>query len=254
MPENLASWPRPHFQPGGGDAFLFYKVHGSFSSSPQVSRSRHRCAGVPHDCHLSIHRGDTASDLLRLGLDEGYIADGFRREDPALFEAVSSTDQCVVLRGDVADPATLDYFRDAVGLVTAVLESGGVAVFDPQMFKWWTPEEWRERAFEPAGPVPRHHVVILVSEEPGADLRWYHTRGMRKFGRPDLSIHHVPFDLREAVEDLCNRFVEMQAFGSVIPEGQEIRMKSLPEGWICRHGGDVEDPDFNNVHVEIGPA
>jgi hypothetical protein len=28
-------------------------------------------------------------------------------------------------------------------------------------------------------------------------------------------------------------------------------MRSLPSGMICTHKGDVDDPDFNNVHVEI---
>jgi hypothetical protein len=122
------------------------------------------------------------------------------------------------------------------------------------MFKWWSAHEWREHAFEPAGAVPRHHVVILVSDEPDERSRWYHTRGMLKFGRPDLSVHGVVPELEPAVKDLCERFIEMQAFGAVIPEGQEVRMNGLPPGWRCRHGGDLDDPEFNNRHVEIGPA
>ncbi len=51
--------------------------------------------------------------------------------------------------------------------------------------------------------------------------------------------------------DLCERFIEMMAFGAVIAEGQEIRMNSLPAGMRCHHAGDHDDPDFNNVHVEI---
>jgi hypothetical protein len=158
------------------------------------------------------------------------------------------------LAGEVPDPANLDYFRDAVGLVMALLESGGIGVFDPHMFKWWSPEEWRQSAFDPAGPVPRHHVVILTSEDSEPGLKWYHTRGMRKFGRPDLSVHAVTPDIQAGVEDLFNRFIEMLAFGAVVPDGQPIRMASLPQGWRCFHRGTLEDPDFNNTHLEIGPA
>lgn len=71
------------------------------------------------------------------------------------------------------------------------------------------------------------------------------------FGRPDLSIHNVPVQYHQAVIDLCNRFIEFQAFGGVIAEGQEIKIWSLPEGMVCHHRGDMDDPDFNNVHVEI---
>jgi hypothetical protein len=248
----LASWPRPYFQPGGGDADLFYKVHGVFRGAPEVSRSRHRCAGVPAGCDLQLYSRAAQPSVLGMGLGEEWLGRELRRTKPALAEALSRTDQCLVLRGEVKDPSTLDYFRDAVGLVTALLEAGGVAVFDLHMFTWWTADEWRERAFAPAGPVPRHHVVILVSEEPVGAAKWFHTRGLRKFGRPDLSVHGVTPDLEAGVTDLMNRFIEMQAFGAVVAEGQPVRMKALPEGWRCHHRGSHDDPDFNNRHIEIG--
>jgi hypothetical protein len=92
-----------------------------------------------------------------------------------------------------------------------------------------------------------------VSEDSNPDSRWYHTRGMRKFGRPDLSVHGVTPDLETGVEDLLNRFIEMLAFGAVVPDGQAIKLASLPHGWRCFHRGSLEDADFNNTHLEIGP-
>jgi hypothetical protein len=250
----LSSWPRRHFQPGGGDAHLFYKIHGDFAAPPAISRAKYRCAGVPAGCDLQLYHGAAAPDVLGLGLEDGWIGREFRAQHPKLAAEVANTDQCLVLRGVVPDPETLDYFRDAVGLVMALLDAGGIAVFDPHMFKWWSADEWRADAFEPSGAVPRHHAVILVSEEPNGRGRWFHTRGMRKFGRPDISVHEVGVELEEAVKDLCNRFIEMEAFGAVIPEGQPIKMSGLPTDWRCTHGGDLEDPDFNNVHIEIGSA
>lgn len=251
--EPLPEWPRRYFQPGGGNPDLFYKIHGAFPAAPDISRSKYRCAGVPAGCELQLYRRTNEPDVLDIGLDDGWIGRTFRGDHAELAAAVTRTDQCLVLRGTIHDPKTLDYFRDAVGLVMALLDAGGIAVFDPHMFKWWSAKEWREVAFVPAGPVPRHHVVILVSEEPDEDGHWYHTRGLRKFGRPDLSVHHVPAPLEAAVKDLCDRFIEMLAFGAVIPEGQPIKVGGLPAGWRCRHAGDIDDPDFNNVHVEIGP-
>jgi hypothetical protein len=239
----MKSWPRTYYEPGGGDANLFYKVHGRFAEAPEVSRSKYRTDGVPAGCDLQLYTH--ADEVHTMGLEYGWIAHQFRDEHPALCKQVLASEQCLVLRGEIEDPPTLDYFRDAVGLVMALLDAGGIAVFDPHMFKWWNAEEWRTHAFEPDGAVPRHHAVILVSDD------WYHTRGMRKFGRPDLSIHGVTAKLSAGVEDLCNRMIEMQAFGAVIPEGQPIKMKGLPAGWRCHHGGDLDDPDFNNRHIEI---
>jgi hypothetical protein len=71
------------------------------------------------------------------------------------------------------------------------------------------------------------------------------------FGRLDLAIHDVPAELHGAVIDFFERLIELQAFGGIIAEGYAIRMKTLPAGMTCRHQGSLEDPDFNNVHVEI---
>jgi hypothetical protein len=74
---------------------------------------------------------------------------------------------------------------------------------------------------------------------------------MRKFGRPDIRVHGVVPKHADDVTLLIERFVEFQALGGVIPDGEEIRMKTLPPGGKCKHQGNLEDPDFNNVHVEI---
>jgi hypothetical protein len=145
----------------------------------------------------------------------------------------------------------LNYLRDCVGLVAFFLDHGGRVLYDPLMLHWWDRETWNERIFSPAGPVPRHHVAILLSPEEGRPTTWVHTRGMLKFGRPDISAPGVDEASLESVVDLCNRLIEFQAFGGVLREGQEIRMASLPPGGRVRHAGDLDDPDFNNVHVEI---
>jgi hypothetical protein len=220
---------------------------------PALSRQEYGSNGVFPGLQLSHYDRDKYPDVLD-GFRQGYLWDELKRHKPGLAEAVQTSNDCLILRGELADQGDLNYLRDTVGLLTFLLDHGGIVIYDPQMFHWWEPGEWKDRIFGPGGPVPRHHVVILTSDEPGdASLTWFHTRGMRKFGRPDLSVHRVPPQYREAVIDLCNRFIEFQAFGGVIEDGHEVRMKTLPRGMTCHHAGDLEDPDFNNVHVEITP-
>jgi hypothetical protein len=71
--------------------------------------------------------------------------------------------------------------------------------------------------------------------------------------QPEVAVHRVPAQYRDGVIDLFERFITLLAFGGVIKEGQEVRLKTLPGGMTCRHAGDVDDPDFNNAHVEITP-
>ncbi len=253
MTEQLADWPRCYYREPGGNPFLFYVVYGAFSGMPALSQREYRSNGVFPGLHLSHYDKEKHPDVLD-GFQVTYLWDNLKKRHPALAGAIKQAGECLILTGELEDQADLNYLRDAVGLLTFLLDHGGIVIYDPQMFHWWEPNEWKERVFQPGGPVPHHHVAILTSEEPEeASLTWFHTRGLRKFGRPDLSVHRVPLSYREAVIDLFERFIEFQAFGGIIEEGREIRMKTLPAGMICQHAGGLDDSDFNNVHVEVTP-
>jgi hypothetical protein len=250
--EQLADWPRKLYQAPAGRPFLFYVVFGVVSEALELSPPKYRSAGVFPGLDLSRYTRLKYPDVLA-GFCEGYLWNELKRRQAALAQSIASSPECLILRGELDDQPNLNYLRDTVGLPTCLLDHGGIVVYDPLMFHWWEPETWRERVFRPNAPVPRHHVVVLTSEEPDPALTWFHTRGMRKFGRPDLSAHGVPSNYRDAFIDLFERFIELQGSGGSVPEGQEIRMRTLPEGLTCRHAGHLDDPDFNNVHIEITP-
>lgn len=249
MGESLPNWRRRYYARTGGRPCLFYVVYGKFEKQPTISRS-YRTAGVPAGFELFQYDIKTHPEVLS-SFQEGYLWKELQAKNLTLAAQIAESKECMILRGEIEDCENLNYLRDCVGLLTYFLDHGGVAIYDPFRFEWWEPDNWRKWIFEPAGPVPHHHVVTLASEESDADLYWLHTRGMRKFGRPDLSIHNSSFEHQAAIIDLFGRFVEFQAFGGIIEEGREIRMHSLPEGMTCHHGGDLDDPDFNNIHVEI---
>jgi hypothetical protein len=251
----LTDWARPHYRDRGGRPFLFYVVYGSFHAEPRIDAQQYRTSGIYSGLNLASYSRKKHGDAFP-AFEEGYLWDMLLLQNPVLARQISDSDQCLVLRGEIDDQADLNYLRDSIGLLTYFFDHGGICIYDPQMFRWWEPEAWRRYIFEPCSPVPRHHVVILTSEDDVLEgqtkhLMWFHTRGMRKFGRPDLSVHNVPPNYHDAVIDMIGRFIEHQGFGSVIKEGQEIRMKSLPSGTTCHHQGDLDDPEFNNVHVEI---
>jgi hypothetical protein len=251
MDNDLPDWPRNHYEGPGGKPLLFYVVFGSFSGLPALSRQEYRSEGVFPGLQLAQYDQDNHPEVLD-GFRQGYAWDKLNRDRPALAQAVQEAGQCLILRGELEDQSDLRYLRDTVGLLTFLLGHGGIAVYDLQILRWWEAQEWKDRIFQPGTAVSAQQVVILTSPEPeDSSLTWFHTRGMRKFGRPDLSVHHVPSHSQDAVIDLIERFIGLQALGGVIKEGQEVRMKTLPRGMTCHHGGDLDDPDFNNVHVEI---
>ena len=249
MNSSSDTWSRPYYSSGGGDAFLLYVVYGPVPREFSIPGSKYRCDGIPAGLVVSSYRPNSDPETID-AFRSGYIWDQLQQTNITLANEVAKQSECLIIQGTIPDPPDLNYLRNAVGFIAWCLDVGSIGICDPQMFKWWTPAEWRTWLFEPAAPVPTTHLMTLFSEEKDG-TEWFHTRGMRKFGRPDLSVHHVSRDLRDAIIDLINRFIEFQAFGGIIAEGQEIRMRSLPAGMTCTHQGDLDDPDFNNVHVEI---
>lgn len=247
MTGSLKDWERPHFSPGGSNAMTFYVLYGEFPTNLAVSGKTYRTAGLPEGVGL---RKLSRAQRPVFPFTEGDFAKTAGNENPALFAKLQTVPECLILQGEVADPKNLNYLRDSIGLATWFLDHGGIAVMDVQQLRLFNPDDWRTNFFEPNLPRPLKHVVILHSDELDG-TKWFHTRGLRKFGRPDLSLHHVAKQYEAPTIELFERFIVLQAEGGQIPEGQEIRMKALPVGMTCHHAGSFDDFDFNNMHVEI---
>jgi len=251
MSDPEAAWRRDHWSPGGGDAFLFYAIYGDVDASTQIDPLKYRTSGLPDALDVRSFSRSQHSEYLQL-FEEGYPWSNLVATNPALARHVKRSPACMILQGAVNDPPSLAYFRDAIGFVTFFLDHGGVAVYDAQIMTWWTPSEWREKVFEHATPAPFQHTVILYSNDDKNGVgTWFHTRGMRKFGRPDISMHDVSQGQCHAVTELCNRFIAYQAFGGLVPEGQQVHLAGLERAGVVRHSQDYDDPHFNNVHFEV---
>lgn len=249
MAAPLPDWNRKYYTKPGGRPRLFYVAFGKPDGPLAISASQYRCAGLPEGLEVNGYGPvNHAEEVARFRT--GYLWQELEREDAALAARIAAADSCFRLDADLEDSPTLNYFRDTVGFLTYLLDHGFSGIYDPFMFRYWSRDRWRSEVFDPAGPVPRNHVITLVSRD-GDGTEWFHTRGMRKFGRPDLSVRRTPAKYRDAVIDLVNRFIELQAFGGLIEDGREIEMRNLPPGMRAHSRGNLDDPDFNNVHVEI---
>ncbi len=250
MPGKLKSWPRPHHTPGGGDALLFFAVFGAFDLQKPLSVSKYRSNG-PADWLDVSHVKRSAAPEVFAEYQSGPLWDQLIRDAPITATEARKVPELVAVRAEVPDPATLDYFRDTIGVVTWLLDCGGVSIYDPQRLWLWSADEWRREIFEPGKPQPQEHTVVIISDDKTPDTQWIHTRGMRQYGRPDLSVRGVGPGHINAVTQMIERFVEMQALGGVVKDGQEAHMLGLPPGGACRRAGSLDDPEFNNVHIAI---
>jgi hypothetical protein len=252
---SLPSWPRQFFQPTNAKALVWYEIYGHFPDTIEISSSKYWCAGVPAGVEITNHTRPSQDEIANGFLTRPFFVAALKRDLPQLVGTIESAPECTTIRGEIPDSPNLDYLRDVIGLVTWFFDNGAVAVLDPQTAVWYDREKWRQHLFDSNGLDPSQHVVVFYTEDKGgADTNafWLHTRGMRKFARPDLSIHAVPADKRNEAIDLVNQLAAAEAFGGVIAEGQIIKTAAWPQGLTCHGAGSLDDPEFNNTHIEIG--
>jgi hypothetical protein len=245
------AWQRPHHVAVEDHAFLLYWVFGEFQPAVEIDARRYRTRGLPAGIsgqvylHESIR--DTAPDPLADPM--GAV---LRAKAPASFDAARNAPHAMLIRGELPDQPDLQYLRDVIGFIESLVDAGGVAVLDVQSLALRSADQWREVVFEPDAPRAVNEVVMLRSTDarhPGRT--WLHTRGLRKFARPDLSITNVPSDSVFNAQLILERAADFLIAGGVFADGREVRMSVAPPGLIAHTSGDLEDPDFNNRHTEF---
>ena len=242
--QELFSWPRSRFVAGGGDALVWLEIYGEWNEmQTPVSVAKHNSAGLPPELIAQVLPGDNGAAW------EGAMANLARESNPQAWQIALDAPQKLIIRGQIADPHSLDYLRDVIGVVAASLESGGRAVFEPQMLTVFDADEWRARFFG-AGFEPTDHAVILVTPQNDGRV-WLHTRGMRLFGRPDVSCRNVQNAELEGLQSIFNGLIRLMAAGAIVADGQPVRAANSDEILRCYTRGSLDDEEFNNRHLAL---
>ena len=216
---SLFSWPRPRYQAGGGAALVWLEIYGRWSGEPtEISASKHNSAGLPPQLVAQL-LPNNAADW------DGPMANLARQSNPQAWQSALDAPQKLTIRGEIADPDSLDYLRDTIGVVAASLESGGIAVFEPQILTVFGADQWRAQFFGAEFEPTNHAIILLTPLDDGAT--WLHTRGMRLFGRSDLSCRDVRAGELQGMQSVFNGLMRMMAAGARIPDGQPVSARRI---------------------------
>ncbi|MEO7050098.1 MAG: hypothetical protein ABI128_00380 [Rhodanobacter sp.] len=248
-PITIPAWQRPHWQPSDEKILLQFYVFGKFEAG-RVPSQDYGSPGLPAGITATSHHH---ADLRSW---EGYPLKGamgrmYKADAPQAYQRALDAPEVIVVRGTLEDSPATGYLRDTLGVLAGMLDTGGVAIVDPQILSLLDAAAWRRHYLVREGAPIRHHLLILCDGESEPGRSWIHTRGMRKFGRPDLSIHQVPDNAVDRAGALCEQLAELQALGAHFAEGQTLEIKGMPEGAVVHLGGSLEHPQFNNTFVEF---
>jgi len=246
-PLYFPAWQRPHWQPSDEEIIVQFYVFGDFQPI-RVPSAQYGSDGLPEEVELTSHHHSALREWEGYPL-KGALGELFKNDAPEAFEIAVAAPQVLVLRGRFKDSADTGYLRDTFGVIAGLLDIGGVAVLDPQILTLFSADEWRKRYLIKDGAPLRHHVLILRDEEEASNRSWIHTRGLRKFGRPDISLHDVPAQAMDRAGALCQQLVELQALGAHFKQGQALEVDGILGGLTAELGGGYDDPQFNNTYV-----
>lgn len=237
----MSVWKLTYHEPCAFRPFLFYAAFGNEELSVKAQE------WGEGSLRASLRMAATNAAEFR----DGVLWDMVCRDKPELAARVGECTHAVVVKGEVAIHDSLDYLRETIEYLTYLTDQGATAIFDPFTFHWHSAEEWQTWAEQGSIFNPFDHVSLLNSSEEGG-ATWLHTRGMLKFGRPDLSVRGVTDEEFDGVKKMLDRFIAFQALGGIIEPGREVVMPGLQGSY--RPGevdGDFDDPNFNNAHIEI---
>ena len=247
-------WERVYFKESyeKGQPFLFYVLFGTNNvSEVEVSKEKHNIDEMPDELDIvnynKLKNEDEKNYIERL-YDEN-LGTLLKEKSKILYEKVINCNNITVVKGEFDDTNSLNYLKNTIGIIQAIIETNIIAILDLQIMEWLEPEEWSKKYFEPKAPISHDHVKIFWSENKN-DI-WLHTRGMRKFGRPDLSIRKITSEKKELGIEIINRFIQAYAYGFLPDETKEIKTKGMDEGVYGKILRNYDDFDFNNYYFEI---
>jgi hypothetical protein len=219
----IAAWTRPAFRPTGRRAtflLLAFADREVLDSPPELA------VAAPPTAPVSALRVNLVQEA-----DQPEWFDGWRRGPLRTVAAVQNIDMsvvdaatcCYVIDIDVDDPIDLSHLQLAWAVASSIARAGTVTVLDVHAATWHAGSD--VAALPPDRPlVIQHEISITAETEPSPGFgHAVHTRGMIKFGRPDL-IAGVPADRIRETGQILNHLARMLATGAVIEPGERFRV------------------------------
>lgn len=227
---------------------LYYIVFGSDASELVVSRTKHHVDTIPQGLEIEQLNRQEHGERMDWLLN-GTIEKVLRQHDATLYDTCKDTDCWTILHGRIATDGGSDYLRNTIGLVQALIEQGGIGVFDLLTLDLQPASKWSARYFEKETD-PQTHVVVLKSDNEDGSV-WLHTRGMIKFGRPDFSVLQLaPSQVNDAKQALDQLIFHS---GKGAEMSKKLRLHTANGKTIeaqLRLVPDFDNFDFNNAYYE----
>lgn len=232
--------------------YLFYVIFGTVAQKLEVSKERHKVDEFPEGLEFFFIDRENDSEYMDNMLG-GAVGNILMEENPELYLKVKDEKTWAIIRGEIKNDTDLSYMRNTIGFIQALLEKGAKGVLDFSTVMLYSPYDWRRRMFEKEFN-PCDHVLILSSKDRRAkkEVMWLHTRGMSKFGRPDISFGNVPVGKEHVVGTVISQMIYFTAQGAFYTKPAKFHFNKKHACVVTPiFQNDFENSVFNNAFYKI---
>ncbi|GAB3338349.1 hypothetical protein GCM10027452_11410 [Micromonospora halotolerans] len=242
----IAPWGRPAFRPTGSRAavtLIAFADEDVRQSGPDLGLHVAAPNTAPTAAlDVRVHRYADSPDWIdgwRTGplrnIAAGQLGD---------LDRLDAASCCYSITVEVDDPRDLTHLQLAWAVAAMLADAGSCATLDAYACNWLPGSALV--SLSPHRPFTIQQEVSLIAEtepQPGFGHP-VHTRGMVKFGRPDL-IAGVPADRIEDTAGILNHLARMLAEGHVLVPGQQLRFDGRRTLAVTTYAPDATTPDVN---------
>ncbi|MDI6101769.1 hypothetical protein QLQ12_24410 [Actinoplanes sp. NEAU-A12] len=241
MDLRVEPWQRPAHHATGREAVAMLVAFAGDDVLTELALAGTVPETAPVDAlNVHLHRYAEEPEWID-GFRTGPLRDLAAQQLPDLRPLDEAT-CCYTIRVAVQDPPDLAHLQLAWQVAASVARAGAVAVLDVYAHDWFPGEAVAALdAHRPFVPMREISVVAEAESVPGFGHP-VHTRGMIKFGRPDLVIG-VPEDQIGDAATILNQLGRMLAEGEVLEPGQDLRVEGKRVLTVVpyRPGGRIPD-------------
>jgi hypothetical protein len=248
MDPRPSPWSRPFFEPQGGVSSVAFFV---FAERPldlglPVRRARH---GLPAEFDFATldirqHLRSEAPDWF-----DGFFTREMRAfAESDLGEATARFDEMKAaysVRSSIEEPLDLGYLQGCWGAAAWLCECGGALLHDAAPIRWHRAEDVLGldplREFE----LEREVTVVFETDFTPGFGNVTHTRGLAKFGRPDVVLFGAEPEDAPKTGVLLNGLARRAALGAALRANQTVRPGNLEPRRLMPYEPELAHPQVH---------
>lgn len=246
---------------------VFYVCYGNFEEDTLEALTKLDSNDLPTWAKVRVLRSKEELSNVKSIL-ETPEAPEILGSNAAMKELVTKTlnaKNAILISGETLNSNQRKALDDFTSITSVVGVLGcadeAISIFDLRTFTLEKSDSWAKKRYAREELTAESEITIDAIKEGDNEL-WLLTKGMIKFGQPELCMHHVKEkDYKKALANLNNlasvAILSKDSAAIFSKDNQfkhntTIRTEEYPKGLHVSHKGSYEDEDYwGNVHVEL---